>query len=99
MHLKYAGWLFNRTFVNDNYPDLEVKFTRVLMLLFEGGIHGKLYDFYMYKMDLRHIDKLEFESNEPKPLELNHILQMLILFTICLFLSTVSFMCEKFVAK
>ena len=95
LYNKQAGWLLNKNLTN-KYPDLEDTMNRVMSLLFEGGIPNKLYNFYMFKMALNHLDKMEFESEEPKPLELRHILQVLTIFLVCLALSAISFAFEVF---
>ena len=67
IHKKLAGWFFNKTTFNDEYPDLENKINGVILRLFEGGIHNKLFHYYMHQLDLTHVDDMEIESNEPKP--------------------------------
>ena len=87
------------TTMNNEYPGLEERMHNVILHLFEGGVHNKLFHFYMHKINLTNVHLMEFESNEPKPLELRHILQLLIIFIVCLFLSLILFAFENCIGR
>ena len=89
----YAGWLLSKNLTH-KYPNLGGQMNRVLAQLFEGGIPNQLHDYYVHTMGLKHLDQMELESDEPKALHFRHILQLLIVFLICLALSSMGFLYE-----